>query len=268
MKKKPHPAVDRLLRGISTDHVETVRDAWRDILKEGASAASDVKAKLGSSAWSEYPRGPLAKYFGVLLSILSELDASAFEEEVKRLRKCKLHPMHRKTLDILSKRLFEAPATHVAENVPVFIASDIEDRSIVIKNIETWSTTKGLTLENITRIDVIPRHPELGYLGKYNLLFSGIILTWPTKTPRGVELWFNRLDAEFTFYHEVGHHVSGHIQGGQVSEQEREANEYALSMMRNSRPAFTLISRMFVWPLRPQLRRLIASSKHPRAPAT
>lgn len=268
MKKKPHPAVDRLLRGISTDHVETVRDAWRDILKEGASAASDVKAKLGSSAWSENPRGPLAKYFGVLLSILSELDASAFEEEVKRLRKCNLHPMHRKTLDILSRRLFEAPATHVAEKVPVFIASGIEDRSIVIKNIETWSTTKGLSLENITRIDVIPRHPELGYLGKYNLLFSGIILTWPTKTPRGVELWFNRLDAEFTFYHEVGHHVSGHIQGGQVSEQEREANEYALSMMRNSRPAFTLISRMFVWPLRPQLRRLIASSKHPRAPAT
>lgn len=268
MTQQHGPAIDRLFRGISTDHVETVRDAWRDILKEGATSVSDVKAKLVSSAWSGNPRGPLAKYFGVLLSILSEFDSSAFEKEVKRLRKCKMHPMHRKTLDILSRRLFEAPATHVAEQIPVFIASDIEDRSIIIKNIERWSTTKGLSLENITRIDVIPRHPELDYLGQYNLLFSSIILTWPIRTPRGVERWFNRLDAEFTFYHEVGHHVSGHVEGGQVAEQEQEADDYARSMMRNSRPVTSLIVRIIRWPLEPLLIRLIASSKHPRAPAT
>ncbi|MCK0096787.1 hypothetical protein MWU60_14495 [Yoonia sp. F2084L] len=253
------------MRGISTDHVETVRDAWREILKEGDTSVSQIKKKLDSPAWAENPRGPLAKYFGVLLSILDELDPSAFEEEVERLRKTKLHPMHIKTLDILSRRILEEPATHVIGQIPVFVASDIADRSVVVRNIEIWSKTQGLSLGNVTRVDVIARRPELDYLGLYNLFFSGIILTWPANKVSGVKLWWLRLDAEFTFYHEVGHHVSRHIEGGQVAEQEREADEYARSMMRNSRPVLTLIGRTLLWPLRLLLKRLIASSRRARA---
>ncbi|SDZ50723.1 hypothetical protein SAMN05444004_1181 [Jannaschia faecimaris] len=261
MIEKPRPAVDRLLRGISTDHVETVRDAWREMLKEGATSVSQIQGKLASSAWAENPRGPLAKYFGVLLSILDELDSSAFEKEVERLRKSKLHPMHIKTLDLLSLRTLDEPATRVAGQIPVFVASDIVDRSVVVRNIETWSNTKGLSLDNVTRIDVIARRPELDYLGLYNLFFSGIILTWPASKAGGVRLWWWCLEAEFTFYHEVGHHVSRHIEGGQVAEQEKEADEYARSMMRSSRPVSTLIGRTLLWPLRLLLERLSASSR-------
>lgn len=241
MKKEVRPAVDRLLSGVSTGHVETVRDAWRELLQDGGNSITQIQRKLMSSAWAENPRGPLAEYFGVLLSILSELDASAFEEEVSRLQRVKLHPMHRRTLDILSQRISDEPATHIAGRVPVFIASDIADRSVVVRNIEGWSKTRGLSLNNVTRIDVISRRPELDYLGKYNVLFSGIILTWPINSASGIKLWWRRLDAEFTFYHEVGHHVSGHVEGGQVVEQEEEADEYARLMMRNSRPV--LITR-------------------------
>ncbi len=253
MIKKPRPAIERLLRGVSTDHVETVRDAWRDILQGGATSIRQVEDKLASTAWAENPRGPLAKYFGVLLAILDELDSSAFEKEIKRLQKCNLHPMHIKTLDILSQRIFDDPATYVGDRVPVFVAPDIADRSVVIRNVETWSTTKHLSLDNVTRIDVVARQPGLDYLGKYNLFFSGIILTWPSSTPKGIELWWYRFDAEFTFYHEVGHHVSGHIEGGQVAEQEKEADEYARLMMRDSRPVMMLIGRMLLWPLMPLL---------------
>ncbi|WP_298261638.1 hypothetical protein [uncultured Litoreibacter sp.] len=256
------------MRGISTDHVETVRDAWREILQGGESSIREVQSKLESSAWSENPRGPLAKYLGVLLSILDELDKPTFEKEVERLRKSNLHPLHSRTLDILSRRILEDPATHVADKIPVFVASDIYDRSAVARNIETWSKTKGLSLDNVTRIDVIASRPELDYLGRYNLFFSGIILTWPTETSRGVKLWWQHLNAEFTFYHEVGHHVSGHIEGGQVAEQEKEADEYARSMMRNSRPVLTMIGRMLLWPLRPLLKRAIASSRGYRDDAT
>lgn len=268
MNERTRPAIERLLRGISTDHVETVRDAWQEILQDGDNSIREVQGKLASSAWSENPRGPLTKYFGILLSILDELDASTFEKEIERLRTSKLHPMHAKTLDILSRRILENPATHVADKIPVFVASDIEDRSVVVRNIETWSKTKRLSLDNVTRIDVIARRPELDYLGRYNLFFSGIILTWPTGTARGVKLWWWRLNAEFTFYHEVGHHVSGHIEGGHVAEQEKEADEYARSMMRNSRPVLTLIGRMLLWPLRPLLKRAIASSRRYRDDAT
>lgn len=260
MLERPRPAIERLLRGVSSDHVETVRDAWRDLLRGGKTSVSQVEGKLASSAWAENPRGPLAKYFGVLLAILEELDSLAFEKEVERLRKSNLHRMHAKTLDILSQRILDDPATYVADKVPVFIASDLADRSVVIKNVEGWSRTKHLSLNNVTRIDVVAHQPGIDYLGKYNLFFSGIILTWPGRPPKGIKLWWYRLDAEFTFYHEVGHHVSGHIEGGQVAEQEKEADEYAQSMMRNSRPVLITIGRMLVWPLRPLLKRVVASS--------
>jgi hypothetical protein len=262
MSQDSRPAVDRLLRGISTDHIETVRDAWRETLQNRPDSITQVKDKLASSAWGDNPRGPLAKYFGVLLSLLDELDSSSFEKEIARLRKTKLHPLHAVTLNILSKRIQDEPATIVANRIPVFVASDIGDRAVVIGSIESWSKTKGLSLDNVSRIDVIARHPEVDYLGKYNLFFSGIILTWPITSARGVKLWWRGLDAEFTFYHEVGHHVSGHNEGGQVADQEKEADDYARSMMRNSRPVLMFIGKTLLWPIKPLLKELIASNRH------
>lgn len=259
MNEISKPAVEKLLRGISTDHVETVRDAWREAFRDRDASVRQVQEKLASSAWSENPRGPLPKYFGVLLALLDELDASAFEQEIARLRKSNLHPMHVKTLDFLSRRLLENPVGLINDRIPLFVAPDITDRDLVVKNVKTWCKTKGLALDNVTRINVIARQPSLDYLGKYNLFFSSIVLTWPASTPKGIKLWWCRLNAEFTFYHEVGHHASGHIEGGQVAEQEKEADEYARTMMRSSRPVLTLIGRMLLRLLRPLFKRTTAS---------
>ena len=190
------------------------------------------------------------------MSLLDELDAKAFEQEVTRLKSSKLHPMHLKTINILSQRMFDEPAAHTGCSIPVFIASEISDRRVVIKNLERWSQTKGLSLDGVSRIDVIARRRELEYLGRYNLFFSGIILTWPSDRARGLHLWLRRLDAEFTFYHEVGHHVSGHVEGGQVAVQEREADEYARLMMRSSRPVFVFFGKLLLWPFKPLLKKV------------
>ena len=262
MKKTAKPPIERLLRGISTDHVETVRDAWRDLLVQRETSVAAVRTKLASTAWQENPRGPLAKYLGVLLAILEEMDPEAFAQEITRLQNSRLHPLHRKTVDVLSQRMKDEPATFIGRDVPVFVSPEIEMRSVVIGNLERWSRTKGLSLENTTRIDVIARLPQLDYLGLYNILFSGIILTWPNGDARGLRLWYRRLDAEFTFYHEVGHHVLGHIEGGSVREQEQEADSYAHKMMRNSHPILIAVGRLSLWPLRPLMKRL--TQKHTR----
>lgn len=241
------PPIDRLLRGISTDHAETVRDSWRDLLQDGAASVPKIRQKLASPAWSENPRGPLARYFGVLLQLLDELDPQAFKEEILRLHSMELHPMHAKTLDLLSQRIFEEPAAYVKQDVPVFVASDIPDRTEVINTIKTWCETKGLSLKRVSRINVISRQPELDYLGLYNIFYSNIILTWPLVPATGLKKWWLRLDAEFTFYHEVGHHVAGHTEGGQVAVQECEADAYARQMMRNARPVLARLGRMCLW---------------------
>ncbi|WP_368345920.1 hypothetical protein [Pelagovum sp. HNIBRBA483] len=257
------PAIDRLLRGISTDKVETVRDAWRELIGEGASSAQLIQEKLNTSAWLDAPRGPASRYFGVLLALLDEVDPAAFEKEVDRLRASRLHPLHRQTLELMAKRIGEVPAMHLAGGIPVFVSSDIADRATLIAGMQRWSQTRGVSLAHITRIDVIGREQGAGYLGKYNRFFSGIVLTWPSGPSRGIRRWWRRLDGEFTFYHEIGHHTAGHIEAGQVDTQEQEADDYARTMMANARPVLTSVVRALIWPFRPLLRRLAAAGARP-----
>jgi hypothetical protein len=263
MTIRRRPAIDRLLGGISTDSVETVRDAWRELIGEGASSVPLIRAKLDSSAWRDAPRGPVSRYFGVLLALLDEVDPAAFEQEIGRLRASRLHPLHRQTLDLMAKRIGEVPAVAVAGGIPVFIASGIAERATLIADVQRWSQTRGLSLGHITRIDVIEREIGIDYLGKYSRFFSGIVLTWPSGPSRGIRRWWRRLDGEFTFYHEVGHHSAGHIEAGQVDTQEQEADEYARTMMANARPVLTSVVRALIWPFRPLLRRLAAAGARP-----
>ncbi|MBT8409692.1 MAG: hypothetical protein KJN93_08715 [Alphaproteobacteria bacterium] len=248
--------IARLLRGISTSHVETVRDAWRDLLVAGPRAVPDVADKLESAVWQEPPRGPSGKYFGILLALLSELDPGAFARLIDRMRRQKLHPLHRKTLDLLAARTGDSPAFEIGEGIAVYIAPDIAEPAIVVGNLRRWERAPGLDLGGVSRIDVIARHAGLDYLGLYSMFFSGIILTWPAEPPRGLRLWAQRLDAEFTFYHEVGHHVSGHIEAGSVAAQEDEADAYARRMFRAAHPVLSAAGRGLLWPLGPLLRRI------------
>ena len=247
MSERLEAALNRLLRGIATDHVETVRDAWRELRSAGDETVPRVVAKLDSDVWGKPPKGPAGRYLGILLALLSELDGATFGREVTRLRAAKLHPMHARTVALLAGRMEDNAVTMAGPGVPVYVARDLERRGKTAAEIVQWSQTPGLDLSDVTRIDVIGRVPGMDYLGRYNLFFSGIILVWP-----GVDRWpqwFRRLNREFTFYHEVGHHVCGHLEGGQVTEQEHEADEYGRKMMRAAHPVLVPIVRFFLWPL-------------------
>lgn len=246
--------INSLLRGVHAHNVETVRDAWRGLLAAGGDVVPLVQEKLRSPAWAKSTRWELVAYLTVLLSLLGELDPQVFKREVKRMRAGKLHTLYGKILDAMASRINARPATHIDKNIPVYLADDIEDRATVIACLERWSRTAGPGLEGVTGVNIIAHHPDFEYLGKYNLFFSGILLTWPTERGGPLRRWWRRYRAEFTFYHEVGHHACGHLQGGQVEEQEQEANRYARSMMRRSRPVSARIVRLVMKLIKPTLR--------------
>lgn len=249
--------INNLLRGVNFNNAETIRDAWRGLLAGGESSVPLVREKLKNPAWGKNPQKRLVDYFTVMLSLLGELDPRACKEEIQRLRGGKLHPVYDKIVGALSQRIRDEPATHIGSDVPVYIAKDIEERDFVIASLERWSRTPQLELDGVTRVSVVAQHPDLDYLGQYCLFFSGILLTWPSARVGLHRLWWQRFQAEFTFYHEVGHHACGHIEGGQVEEQEKEANRYARSMMRRSRPIFSRVMRVVAAGLRPLLRQLL-----------
>lgn len=259
------PPVERLLRGISTSHVETVREAWHTLLDGGAASVPAVLDKLDSAAWADNPRGPLGRYPGVLLALLDELDPAAFARAVDRLRAGVLHPHHRHTVALMAARVTEAPIGRIGPGIPVHVAGDVPARDLVLSRLERWSRTEGLALDAVTRIDVITRRRELDELGLYTLFFAGIILAWPAEAHRGLAGWLLRIEQEHRFYHEVGHHACGHVEGGSVEEQEDEANAYAARMMRKTHPVLAWIAPAARWSGRALLRLLLAIVKR-RAP--
>jgi hypothetical protein len=241
--------VERLLRGISTDHVETVRSAWCALLREPEVAVPLVVSRLGSKAWRHKPIGPSSKYLGVLLTLLHELDDASFRFEVTRLRSAPLHAYNKHRVNLIAKRYGDHVFGELAGGVPVYISEEVAQPDLVFRYLERWSKTPDLAISTVTRIDVVPLKGEMDYLGKYLLYYDSIVLTWPNNTSSLLGNWWRKFQTELTFYHEVGHHFHQHSEGGQVAEQETEANEYKRLMYRNAHPVFVPVAKVAFAPL-------------------
>lgn len=240
--------INRLLPGIASRHVETTRDAWRALLNDGDTSTQAILAKLDSPSWAEPPRGPSAEYLGILLAALNEIDPDTYVTEIERLQRSTLHPLHLKTLEVMQARMSDQPLGDIAHHIPVYVSEKITDRQSVYDTLRKWSGTNGLSLKNVTRVDVVAEDGQKDYLGKYSLYFSSIILVWPEPSPSRLVSWVLNRRVEHTFYHEVGHHVSGHLEGGSVVEQEKEANAFALKMMCRAHPFISLGVLLFYLP--------------------
>ena len=247
--------LNRLLRGIATHDTRTVRLAWRALLATPAMTAPAVQARLDTPTWTKPPSGPSDRYLGVLLALLDAVDAEAFGAEIERLTAQRLHPLHRRTVELLAKRRGERPFGTLDCGVPVHIADDVPEPAGLLRRMNRWSRTKELSIADVTRVDVILGRPELDYLGLYAIRFDAIVLVWRPTLHRFPLVWFSWLDHERTFYHEIGHHHFGHHQGGQDIDQEQEANAYATRMLRRAHPVAMRLLALAVLPVL-RLRRL------------
>ncbi len=255
MKPERNPALENLLRGISTGHIETVRDAWRDLLSQADAVVPAVLDKLDTKAWADKPRGPIGRYLGILLALLNEVDSKTFKQEIAGLRTTKLHTLHRRTVDIMSHRCWDRIYAHVGPGIPVYISNELDDPKPLFEDLKRWVQTPNLDMSGLTRIDIIAKHAHMDYFGLYDLFYSGIVLAWPPAPAHGLRSWGRRMNGEFTFYHEVGNHTCGHLEGGQIAKQEREANKYALEMFRLAHPRLIGTLYVLVFPFAPLLRR-------------
>jgi hypothetical protein len=249
MKHSSKAMLNRLLRGISTHHVQTVRQAWRELLNDRQVATPLVREKLCSNAWRDKPIGPSASYLGVLLALLHELSPEEFKKEIQRLRAEPTHPLHSNTIEMMAKRHGDQVFGNIIGQIPVYISREIDKPELIFSYLQRWSQTRDLAFSKITRVDVIALHPEMDYLGRYNFYYDGIILAWQNEVSPGFKHWWRKTRTELTFYHEVGHHYYQHSEGGQVKEQEQEANEYQWRMFRNAHPFLITFGKVIFSPI-------------------
>lgn len=256
MERDAERAVNKVMSGHVAHHAESIRDGWRAAFEHRKEAVDVICTRLASAVWQEAPRGAAVVQFGALLALLDALDRDVFSAQMIALQNQKLHPVQARTRDLMAHRVGEAPVMMLAEGLPVYLADTLHNKDDILDHLKRWVQTPGLELENINRIDVIQKSMAIDYLGLYSVYYSCIVLVWPARRQRGLGLWAKLKRAEFTFYHEVGHHASGHLEGGSVAEQEDEADAFALRSMARAYPRSFAVLRVLIWPLRPLLRRL------------
>ncbi|MBW8636097.1 hypothetical protein K1W69_02775 [Hoeflea sp. WL0058] len=235
-------ALKKLLGGVAGSNTRMTRDGWRVLYAIGTPAKPVILEQLRSPKWAEYHRGPQARFLAVLLSILNEIDSDQCARELRRLRRSKLHSLHRRTVDLLASVVADRSYCFEKRGVQITISTKLKDPEKIAKMVSRWlHTPDARDLQKLTSIDVMPFHEDLDYLGYYRTEFSKILVTWPSKN-----IWyrsfFYRLNAETTLYHEIGHHVCGHLEGGQVEEQEKEAKGYASRMLRRAHPLLVALA--------------------------
>lgn len=253
--------LNRLLRGVATDDNATTQTAWIALRKAGKAAVPEILGKLDSVAWAQKPKGAGARYFGILLFLLSELDRPAFHAEVHRLSTQPLHRVFRVIVDGWSDRYAREPAGSIDAGVPVYISPELSDsQPLILRKLEKWSRTRGLGLDELTRIDVVKMRPEFDYAGLYQILYSSIIICWPEPDSGGQRKWwhvpkrvldraFTSFRTELTFYHEAGHHALGHLEGGQQLQQEEDADRFAKDAYRRAHWKMIWTVRILLFPL-------------------
>lgn len=234
-------ALKKLLGGVAGSNMRMTRDGWRELYAIGSPAKPVILEQLRSPKWAEYHRGPQARFLAVLLSILNEIDSDQCARELRRLRRSKLHSLHRRTVDLLASVVADQPYCFEKRGVQITISTKLKDPEKIANTVSRWLQTPDASdLQKLTSIDVMPFHEDLDYLGYYHTSYSKILVTWP-----GKNIWYLSfiygIRTELTLYHEIGHHACGHLEGGQVKEQEKEANRYAGRMLRRAHPLLAVL---------------------------
>lgn len=226
-----------LLGGIARNDVPSVKVGYHALIVHGLPAIAVIEEKLNRGDWGLYKTDLQGRHLAVLLSLAQEIDPESAKDMIAQLSSSKLHPFHQKTIKLISSRLEDTPIETSIRGISVAISDDLPNTAEINILLTRWLNSRPeQDISRLLRVDVIPYESQFSYLGNYNIFFSGIVLTWPSPQDSFLKRWIFTVLTEHTFHHEVGHHALGHLEGGQVPEQEKEANEYASRAIRRAHP--------------------------------
>lgn len=111
------------------------------------------------------------------------------------------------------------------------------------RDIARWlANVPAADLIGISRIYIIPEIPEPEFAGTYLQTVSVIEIVWRRPSKYWIGNAVRRFMIEKTLYHEVGHHALQHVEMGQDSDQEKQADRYAWKMMRKAHPNLSMLT--------------------------
>ncbi len=235
----------QLCRGLMQPSYPVAFEAHKNLYEIGRPVIPLLKEKILELDWSKSRYKELSAYVSGLYSLLHDLD----ETEATNVRDRVLSngcPRHVKAiLDSVNQFSVDNYKRYPIMGIEVFEHKQIHSKCEIRFHLEKWlKTVPEKDLKNISRLYVITGE-KINAAGTYTPIIYSIALLWENRfKDNSLAFRFHALLTEKVLYHEIGHHKHRH-KFGTDPDKEKEADGYALKIMKQNHPLLFVFIKFF-----------------------
>lgn len=225
-----------LTRGLAQGSNEEIYKSHRELFMHGESVIPAIEEQILSQSWDDINYGAQLNILSGLLSLVNDINEKRARVigEIIREKGCS-NIVESRIRSITEFTLNEFESCPIS-GVNIYLSKKLDGKNRIKKKMARWLSMVPVNdLEEVERIYLIPETNE-DHRGTYMPILCNIMVEWDVSVS-----YFNPLSYIFLFqiektlYHEIGHHVHRHT-FGQDPDQEREANRYAVNILKKSHP--------------------------------
>ena len=239
-------ALKRLSRGLVADSDEDIYRAHRDLYRIGTAAVPAIEASISQASWQKIRHAEEVRYLTGMLNVLRDIDEARSTIVIDRILAEDCAPIVRSILNSIRRDTRDNYRIYTLQNIDIYEAKSIGLDHRVREHLSRWlEPVPEKDLDGIERIYVVEFDEDFDWAGQYMPVLRTISLSWYADfSGRNLVSRMSRFHTKFVFYHEIGHHAHRHT-FGQDSDREREADRYAMRLIRTQHRFYVRFLRIF-----------------------
>lgn len=225
-----------LTRGLAQRSNDQIYKSYRELFKLGEAVIPAVKEQILSQPWDDIKYGEQLRILSGLLSLTNDINEERAREIGKIIRENGCNSIVESRIRSITEFTLNEFESFSISGVNIYLSKKLGGKDRIKKKMAHWlSMVPACDLDEVERIYLIPETNE-DHRGTYMPILCSIMVEWDISVSYYNPLSYIFLfQIEKTLYHEIGHHVHRHT-FGQDPDQEREANQYAATILRKSHP--------------------------------
>jgi len=239
-------AIKQLKQGLLSNNLSITGKAYKRLHDIGTDASPRLLAELKQIDVEKVDRPEVVMMARGLAIILHDLNEEISREFIANAMASKISPLIKSAFNgILHFSIDNFKETQF-NGIRILEDKSIDKEYRASSHVLRWLTVIPLKhLEGIPRIYIIKDDADYDFRGYIVSDLNVIVIFWETDwQPRNILQKLSRFAQKITLYHEIGHHFHQHREGGQVPEQEEEAEAYARKMIRKAHPRLSKFAKV------------------------
>ena len=239
-------ALRRLRQGLMTGATKVVGEAHRSLYSAGQQSVPHILASLHSLNLNAVGRGEHIRLAVGLAALLHDVDERSAKEFFDAADKQQVLPAIEAGFRSIRRFTKEEYRRCNHFNIDIFEHKALPmARKSASDYVRSWlAQVPCEELAGISRIYISEEDDSADYFGTYLPALAVINILWDASASRSL---ISRFLIQRTLYHEIGHHVRRHTLSWQDPEQEEEAEQYAMRMIRRAYPGLRRAANLVRW---------------------